>query len=71
MRLAVFGANGSTGRLLTQLSLDEDLDVVAFTRRPGAFPIEHRRLEIAASRSPPATSMTPVAWPPRARSRRF
>ena len=46
MKLAVFGANGPTGRLLTQLALDEDHDVVAFTRRPDAFPIEHRRLEV-------------------------
>jgi len=48
MKLAVFGANGPTGRLLTQLALDEHLDVVAFTRRPDAFPIEHRRLELAS-----------------------
>jgi putative NADH-flavin reductase len=48
MKLAVFGANGPTGRLLTQLALDEDHDVVAFTRHPDAFPIEHARLEIAA-----------------------
>jgi putative NADH-flavin reductase len=48
MKLAVFGANGPTGRLLTQLALDEGHDVVAFTRRPDAFPIEHGRLEIAA-----------------------
>jgi putative NADH-flavin reductase len=47
MKLAVFGANGPTGRLLTQLALDEDHDVVAFTRHPDAFPIEHRRLEVA------------------------
>jgi len=47
MKLAVFGANGPTGRLLTQLALNEDHDVVAFTRRPDAFPIEHRRLEVA------------------------
>lgn len=47
MKLAVFGANGPTGRLLTQLALDEDHDVVAFTRRPDAFPIEHRRLQVA------------------------
>jgi nucleoside-diphosphate-sugar epimerase len=32
MKLAVFGANGPTGRLLTPLALDEDHDVVAFTR---------------------------------------
>src|SRR2546426_1176895 len=48
MKLAVFGSNGPTGRLLTQLALDEDHEVVAFTRRPDAFPIEHRRLEVAA-----------------------
>jgi uncharacterized protein YbjT (DUF2867 family) len=46
MKLAVFGANGLTGRLLTQLALDEGHEVVAFTRRPDAFPIEHRRLEV-------------------------
>jgi putative NADH-flavin reductase len=48
MKLAVFGVNGATGRLLTQLALDEDHDVVAFTRHPETFPIEHRRLEVAA-----------------------
>src|SRR5206468_1751517 len=48
MKLAVFGSNVPTGRLLTQLALDEGHDVVAFTRRPDAFPIEHRRLEVAA-----------------------
>ncbi len=48
MKLAVFGANGPTGRLLTRLALDEDHDVVAFTRRPDTFPIEHHRLEVAA-----------------------
>ncbi|MEA2502602.1 MAG: hypothetical protein QOH66_1680 [Actinomycetota bacterium] len=48
MKLAVFGSNGPTGRLLTRLALDEGHDVVAFTRRPGAFPVEHRRLEVAA-----------------------
>ena len=48
MKLAVFGANGSTGRLLTRLALDEGHDVVAFTRHPETFPIEHRRLQVAA-----------------------
>jgi putative NADH-flavin reductase len=47
MKLAVFGANGPTGRLLTQLALDEHHDVVAFTRHPDAFPIEDGRLEVA------------------------
>jgi uncharacterized protein YbjT (DUF2867 family) len=48
MKLAVFGANGPTGRLVTQLALVEDHDVVAFTRHPDAFPVRHRRLEVAA-----------------------
>jgi uncharacterized protein YbjT (DUF2867 family) len=48
MKLAVFGANGPTGRLLTRLALDEGHDVVAFTRHPDAFPIEHPRLEVVA-----------------------
>lgn len=47
MKLAVFGANGPTGRLLTRLALEEDHDVVAFTRRPDGFPIEHPHLEVA------------------------
>jgi putative NADH-flavin reductase len=48
MKLAVFGANGPTGRLLTELALREDHDVVAFTRRPDAFPITHGKLEVVA-----------------------
>jgi putative NADH-flavin reductase len=48
MKIAVFGANGPTGRLLTQLALAEDHEVVAFTRHPDGFPIEHPRLELAA-----------------------
>ena len=48
MKLAVFGANGPTGRLLTRLALDDHHDVVAFTRRPGTFPIGHPRLEVVA-----------------------
>jgi uncharacterized protein YbjT (DUF2867 family) len=47
MKLAVFGANGPTGRLLTQLALDEGHDVVAFTRHPDAFPIGAEHLEVA------------------------
>jgi uncharacterized protein YbjT (DUF2867 family) len=48
MKLAVFGANGPTGRLLTRLALDEDHDVVAVTRHPDAFPLQHPHLEVAA-----------------------
>jgi putative NADH-flavin reductase len=48
MKLAVFGANGPTGRLLTQLALEEEHDVVAFTRHPDVFPIKHQRLNVRA-----------------------
>jgi nucleoside-diphosphate-sugar epimerase len=48
MKIAVFGANGPTGRLLARLALDEDHDVVAFTRHPDTFPIDHPHLEVAA-----------------------
>jgi uncharacterized protein YbjT (DUF2867 family) len=48
MKITVFGANGPTGRLLTRLALEEDHDVVAFTRHPDAFPIDHPRLEVVA-----------------------
>ncbi|MCU1427092.1 MAG: NAD-dependent epimerase [Actinomycetia bacterium] len=58
MKLAVFGANGPTGRLLTQLALDEHHDVVAFTRHPDAFPIEHQHLEVAAGDVHDAAAVT-------------
>ncbi len=58
MQLTVFGANGPTGRLLTQLALDEGHDVVAVTRRPDAFPIEHPRLEVAGGDVHDAAAVT-------------
>ena len=39
MQIAVFGANGGTGRLLTQQALDDGHDVVAVVRRPAQFPL--------------------------------
>jgi putative NADH-flavin reductase len=46
MRIAIFGANGSTGRLLTRQSLAAGHDVVALTRNPAAFPIDDPRLRV-------------------------
>ncbi|MFF0156998.1 NAD(P)-dependent oxidoreductase [Streptomyces sp. NPDC005263] len=37
MRIAVFGANGPTGRRLTEQALDAGHEVVAVTRRPGSL----------------------------------
>ncbi len=47
MRIVIFGANGATGRLLTRQALDAGHDVVAVTRRPREFPIEHADLTVA------------------------
>ncbi len=47
MRIVVFGANGGTGRLLTQQALDSGHEVVAVTRNPGQFPLAHPRLTVA------------------------
>jgi putative NADH-flavin reductase len=46
MNIVVFGANGSTGRLLTKQALAEGHVVRAFTRHPETFPITHDKLQI-------------------------
>ncbi|GAA1632353.1 SDR family oxidoreductase [Kribbella alba] len=47
MRIAILGANGPTGRLLTEQALAAGHDVVALTRRPDEFPIVHQKLVVA------------------------
>ncbi|MBB4935195.1 putative NADH-flavin reductase [Lipingzhangella halophila] len=47
MRVAIFGANGGTGRILTRQAIDAGHDVVAVTRHPGEFPLAHDRLAVA------------------------
>jgi putative NADH-flavin reductase len=46
MRIVIFGANGATGRLLSEQALAAGHDVVAVTRRPAEFPIRHERLSV-------------------------
>lgn len=46
MRIAMFGANGATGRLLTRRALDAGHAVVAVTRHPGQFPITDAALTV-------------------------
>jgi putative NADH-flavin reductase len=46
MKILVFGANGPTGRLVTQQALAEGHTVTAVTRHPEAFPISHERLQV-------------------------
>jgi putative NADH-flavin reductase len=47
MKLAIFGANGQTGRLATVLALDAGHHVVAVTRRPQEFPVAGPGLTVA------------------------
>jgi uncharacterized protein YbjT (DUF2867 family) len=47
MRIAIFGANGRTGRLATRRALDVGHHVVAAARRPDAFPLTDPRLTVA------------------------
>ncbi|HVX46444.1 MAG TPA: NAD(P)H-binding protein [Mycobacteriales bacterium] len=47
--MTVFGANGLTGRRLVRQALDNGHDVVAVTRRPSEFPIDHDRLAVAGA----------------------
>ena len=47
MKLAVFGANGQTGRLSTALALNAGHEVVAVTRRPREFPLARPGLTVA------------------------
>lgn len=46
MRIAMFGANGATGRLLTRRALDTGHAVVAVTRNPEQFPITDAALTV-------------------------
>ncbi|WP_328406214.1 NAD(P)-dependent oxidoreductase [Nocardia sp. NBC_00403] len=49
MRIAVFGANGPTGRLLTDQALAAGHRVAAVTRQPDSFPLHHDRLEVVGA----------------------
>ena len=46
MNVVIFGANGPTGRLLTKQALAKGHTVRAITRHPGAFPLQHERLQV-------------------------
>ena len=49
MDIAIFGANGQTGRLLTGQALAAGHRVVAATRRPDNFPLSDPKLTVAAA----------------------
>jgi uncharacterized protein YbjT (DUF2867 family) len=48
MNIAVFGANGGTGRLLVADALEAGHRVSALTRHPDDFPIRHNNLRVVA-----------------------
>lgn len=49
MELAVFGANGPTGRLVVRQALDAGHHVAAVTRRPDQYPISSPHLDVVAA----------------------
>lgn len=60
MRLAIFGANGQTGRLATALALNAGHQVVAVTRRPREFPLAEPELTVAEADVRDASAVRPV-----------
>jgi hypothetical protein len=46
MNIAIFGANGPTGQLLTKQALAEGHAVTAVTRHPEAFPLHQEHLQV-------------------------
>jgi putative NADH-flavin reductase len=48
MKLAIFGANGGTGRVLTAQALASGHTVIALTRHPETFGMTHERLRVVA-----------------------
>ena len=60
MDIVIFGANGQTGRLLTEQALAAGHRVVAATRRPGDFPLSDAKLTVAAVDVRDAAAVTEV-----------
>jgi uncharacterized protein YbjT (DUF2867 family) len=60
MKTVIFGANGSTGRLLTRHVLDAGHAAVAVTRHPENFPLTHPRLSVAGADVRDASTLTAV-----------
>ncbi|EYF07263.1 NAD(P)-dependent oxidoreductase [Chondromyces apiculatus] len=46
MKIVIFGANGPSGKILTQLALQAGHQVSAVTRHPEAFSIRHEKLQV-------------------------
>jgi nucleoside-diphosphate-sugar epimerase len=60
VKLAIFGANGQTGRLATALALNAGHQVVAVTRRPREFPLAGPGLTVSEADVRDASAVQPV-----------
>ncbi|OBA89233.1 NAD-dependent epimerase [Mycolicibacterium elephantis] len=60
MHIAIFGANGPTGRLVTQRVLEAGHSGVAVTRRPRDFPLTDDRLTVAGADAKDAAAVADV-----------
>lgn len=60
MHIAIFGANGPTGRLVTQRVLEAGHSAVAVTRRPRDFPLTDDRLTVAGADAKDAAAVADV-----------
>jgi len=58
MKIALFGANGGTGRVLAAQALDAGHDVTAVTRHPETFGLAHERLRVVAGDAMDAASVS-------------
>jgi putative NADH-flavin reductase len=60
MRIAIFGANGQTGRLATRHALDAGHSTIAVTRRPDDFPFTDPALTVAKADVHNADAVTDI-----------
>jgi len=58
MKIALFGANGGTGRVLTQQALAAGHEITAVTRRPETFGPTHERLRVVGGDAMDAASVS-------------
>jgi putative NADH-flavin reductase len=58
MKIALFGANGGTGRVLAAQALDAGHQVTAITRHPETFGHEHEHLRVVAGDAMDAASVS-------------
>jgi putative NADH-flavin reductase len=58
MRIALFGANGGTGRVLAAQALDAGHEVTAVTRHPETFGLAHEHLRVVVGDAMDAASVS-------------